>query len=144
MVPYHRAILQEQTSPVTAAVAPLKPSAQFDAPFHRLQFQPIVYSTMDYFTGFILLQARSTVGSMDTCSSMVLAWAAGGQSVPPWSSPQPAGELALLQCLEHLFPTFFTDIVFRVVSLCIFSPLSPSLLHSSFFSFSKYVLTVVQ
>ena len=59
-------------------------------------------------------------------------WAAGGQPAPPWSSPQAAGEL-LLRRLEHLLPSFFTDLgVCRAVP---HSSLSQLLLRSSFFPF---------
>ena len=50
-------------------------------------------------------------------------WAAGGQPASPWSSPQAAGE-SLLRRLEHLLPSFFTDL-----GVCSVVPLTSS--HSS-------------
>lgn len=65
---------------------------------------------------------------------------AGGQPPPLWSSLQATADL-LLWCLEHLLPSFFTDLnVFRIFSLLV----SSSCCYAAYFSFLKSAITEIQ
>lgn len=65
---------------------------------------------------------------------------AGGQPPPLWSSLQATVDL-LLWCLEHLLPSFFTDLnVCRIFSLSD----SSSCCYAAYFSFLKSAVTEIQ
>jgi len=67
-------------------------------------------------------------------------WTAGGQPASPWSSSRAAGE-CLLQCLERLPPSFFTDLgVCRVISLKYFHSSVSTDVPQHVFPLLKYVI----
>jgi len=113
------AVLQEQAAPAWLPHGVTSPASKPALVWAPLSMGPQVLAGACFSVGspqgHSLLQASpcSGVGSPQAADGDLLhrgpPWAAGAQPASPWSAPETA-EASLLQCLEHLLPSFCTDL----------------------------------